>query len=485
MNPTTHKPHAVCIPFPLQGHLNSMLNLAKLLHHSGFHITFVNTEYNHARLLKSRGPNELDGLPDFKFETIPDGLPLVDGDVARDIPSLCDSTSRTCSVPLQGLVTKLQNMSAATPKEAPPVTCIVADGVMTCAADAAKEIGVPFVLLMTIAACGFLASVHFDTLVDKGLIPLQESQLTNGYLETTTVDFIPGMKGIRLKDLPTLIRVTSCDDLVFKFARKETGGACKANAIILNTLDPLEQDVLDCLRKIHPKVLTVGPLHLALNQIPSNSPLHSINSSLWTDEPECLAWLSSKAANSVIYVNYGSLTIMSWQQLIEFAWGLANSKCTFLWIIRPDLVIGDTAILPAEFVEETKERGMLASWCPQEQVLKHPSIGGFLTHCGWNSTIESVAAGVPMICWPFAADQQTNCWFSCNKWGVGMELDTDVKRDGVEKLARELMEGAKGKVMRKKAAYWKSMAEESVSPNGSSTLNFKNLVNEVLLAKSF
>ncbi|CAM8909727.1 unnamed protein product [Rhodiola kirilowii] len=176
---------------------------------------------------------------------------------------------------------------------------------------------------------------------------------------------------------------------------------------------------------------------------------------------------------------------MSWQQLIEFAWGLANSKCTFLWIIRPDLVIGDTAILPAEFVEETKERGMLANWCPQEQVLNHPSIGGFLTHCGWNSTIESVAAGVPMICWPFAADQQTNSWFSCNKWGVGMELDTDVKRDEVEKLARELMEGDRGKDMRKKAAYWKSLAEEAVGPNGSSTLNFKNVVNEVLLAKSF
>ncbi|KAJ4836381.1 hypothetical protein Tsubulata_024145 [Turnera subulata] len=96
---------------------------------------------------------------------------------------------------------------------------------------------------------------------------------------------------------------------------------------------------------------------------------------------------------------------MTPQQLAEFAWGLADSKHTFLWIARPDLVSGDSAILPAEFLEETKERGLLASWCPQEQILKHPAIGGFLSHMGWNSMTESLCGGVPMLCWPFFAEQ--------------------------------------------------------------------------------
>ncbi|KAF2294125.1 hypothetical protein GH714_007685 [Hevea brasiliensis] len=79
---------------PAQGHVNPMLKLAKILHSNGFQITFVNTEYNHRRLLKSRGPNSLDGLPDFHFEAIPDGLPPSDANATQDIPSLCDSTSK-------------------------------------------------------------------------------------------------------------------------------------------------------------------------------------------------------------------------------------------------------------------------------------------------------------------------------------------------------------------------------------------------------
>ncbi|KAL8119771.1 hypothetical protein AgCh_017035 [Apium graveolens] len=100
-----------------------------------------------------------------------------------------------------------------------------------------------------------------------------------------------------------------------------------------------------------------------------------------------------------------SITVMSAEYFSEFAWGLANSKKQFLWIIRPDVVTGDSAMLPPEFVTETKDRGIIASWCSQEQVLNYPAIAGFLTHNGWNSTIESISGGVPMICWPYFAEQ--------------------------------------------------------------------------------
>ncbi|KAG7597917.1 UDP-glucuronosyl/UDP-glucosyltransferase [Arabidopsis suecica] len=97
------------------------------------------------------------------------------------------------------------------------------------------------------------------------------------------------------------------------------------------------------------------------------------------------------------------------------------------------MVDGDDSILPAEFLLETENRGMLIrGWCSQEKVLSHPAIGGFLTHCGWNSTLESLFAGVPMICWPFFADQLTNRKFCCDDWGIGIEIGEEVKRERVE-----------------------------------------------------
>ncbi|XP_015160957.1 7-deoxyloganetin glucosyltransferase-like [Solanum tuberosum] len=147
--------------------------------------------------------------------------------------------------------------------------------------------------------------------------------------------------------------------------------------------------------------------------------------------------------------------------------------------------MGDSTILPYEFLAETKERGLLSGWCLQEQVLSHASIGGFLGHCGWNSTFESISFGVPMLCWPFFADQQTNCWFSCNRWGVGIEIDSDVKREVIEEVVRELMIGEKGKEMKENALKWKNLAEKAItSPTGSSYMNFDKLVREVLLPKA-
>ncbi|XP_073266356.1 7-deoxyloganetin glucosyltransferase-like [Populus alba] len=98
------------------------------------------------------------------------------------------------------------------------------------------------------------------------------------------------------------------------------------------------------------------------------------------------------------------------------------------------------------------------------------------------STIESLSSGVPMLCWPFFADQQTNCRYTCSEWGIGMEIDNNVKRDKVEKLVRELMEGEKGKSMKKKAMEWKKLAEEANGPSGSSSMNLDKLVKEVLLS---
>ncbi|XP_043722112.1 7-deoxyloganetin glucosyltransferase-like [Telopea speciosissima] len=473
------KPHVVCIPFPAQGHINAMIKVAKLLHHRGFRITFVNTEYNHKRLLKSRGPDSLKGLPDFHFHTIPDGLPPSDiNDSTQDVRALCDSIGKNCLDPFRNLLSQLNS-----DLNIPPVTGIVSDGCMGFTLQAADELGVPQVFFWTHSACGFFVYMNCHLLLEKGLIPFKdESYLTNGYLDTP-IDCIPGMKNMRLRDLPCSIRTTDPNDLLLDYIKVETKRTQKSAAVILNTFEALDQDILDALSTMLPPVYTIGPLQLLLNQLKVDGDLKSIGSNLWKEEPKCLEWLNSKEPGSVVYVNFGSVTVMTTQQLAEFAWGLANSEHSFLWIIRPDLVVGESDVFLPEFMIRTKERSMLAGWCPQEQVLSHPAIGGFLTHSGWNSTLDSICGGVPVICWPFFSEQPTNCRYSCVHWGIGDEIHQDVKREDVERLVRDLMVGDKGKVMKKKAMEWKKKAEEAITPGGSSHVNFNNMVNDILLPK--
>ena len=157
------KPHAVCVPFPAQGHVNPMMQLAKLLHSKGFHITFVNTEFNHKRLIRSKGPEFVKGLPGFSFETITDGLPPSDRDTTQDVPPLCDSTRKNCIAPFKELLLKLKSLS-----EVPPVSCIVSDGIK-----AAEEFGIPQVQFWTASACSFMGYLQFDELLKRGIVPFK------------------------------------------------------------------------------------------------------------------------------------------------------------------------------------------------------------------------------------------------------------------------------------------------------------------------
>ena len=162
------KPHAVCVPFPAQGHANPMMQLAKLLHSRGFHITFVNTEFNHRRLIRSKGPEFVKGLPDFSFEAIPDGLPPSDRDATQDPAALCDTTRKNCLVPFKEVLMKLKSLS-----EVPPVSCIISDGAMSFGIKAAGEFGIPQVQFWTASACSFMAYLQFDELLKSGIIPFK------------------------------------------------------------------------------------------------------------------------------------------------------------------------------------------------------------------------------------------------------------------------------------------------------------------------
>lgn len=163
-------PHVVCVPLPAQGHINPMLKLAKLLHHSGFFITFVHTQFNFDRLLESSGQNSLKGLPDFRFETISDGLPPENQRGIMDLPDLC------LAMPIGGLISfrnLIAKLVSSENEDVPPVTCIVSDGVMNFTLKVAQEFNIPEFMLYTPSGCGMLGYLNFDELQKRGYFPLK------------------------------------------------------------------------------------------------------------------------------------------------------------------------------------------------------------------------------------------------------------------------------------------------------------------------
>ncbi|PIA45535.1 hypothetical protein AQUCO_01600018v1 [Aquilegia coerulea] len=394
------KPRAIIMPLPFQSHINAMLKLARILHFRGFHISFVNTEFNHQKLLHSRGPNFLKGLPDFRLETIPNGLiSPSDINATQEIQALWPSITSNCLVPFRKLITNLNKESASGD---PPISCIVVDALLSVLLEVAEEFALPGVLLWTM------------NVVDE----------INEHLRMP-ITLIPGMRDIRLKDLPTFL--LDGNDALINVAMEAVNRFNRASAIIITTFDALEREVLDAMKTLLPAICTIGPLQ-------------SFKFNLWKEDQDCLKWLDSRQKQHA-------------------------------------------AVLPAEFTEETADRGMISGWCPQEQVLSHSSTAGFLMHSGWNSTMDTICSGVPILSWPFFGDQITNCRYSCVHWGIGMELDKNVKRDEVEVTVRELMEGEKGKGMMRKAIEWKKSAEEATIPGGSSYVNLDKLIKDVLLLK--
>ncbi|KAI5059000.1 hypothetical protein GOP47_0025319 [Adiantum capillus-veneris] len=159
------------------------------------------------------------------------------------------------------------------------------------------------------------------------------------------------------------------------------------------------------------------------------------------------------------------------------------SQQHFIWVLQAGLVDDiDYSSSAAQIVSESDVKGLVISWAPQQQFLAHPSVGGFLTHCGWNSTSESIANGVPMLCWPYFADQPLNARFIVDEWKVGLRVkrskeDTGlIERGDIEKVIRALMEGPKGKLVRENATKLKERCGQRSLENGSSHRKLKALM---------
>jgi UDP:flavonoid glycosyltransferase YjiC (YdhE family) len=239
------------------------------------------------------------------------------------------------------------------------------------------------------------------------------------HAEARKEDPVEELPPYRVKDL---LRHDICSLQGFAdLLRHTVDGARQSSALIFNTLGAIEATNLDKIREhLSVPVFAVAPLHKL-------APPANTSSSLYGEthaDRECLGWLDTQEPGSVLYVSFGSLAGMDPHEFVELAWGLAASKRPFLWVVRPNLIRGfESGGLPDGLQEEVRGRGMIVSWAPQVEVLAHPAVGAFFTHSGWNSTVEAMAEGVPMICHPLHGDQYGNARYVCDVWKVGVEVE--------------------------------------------------------------
>lgn len=231
-------------------------------------------------------------------------------------------------------------------------------------------------------------------------------------------------------------------------------------------------------------------------------PVHAIGPLIKQDEvitekdAEILAWLDNQPPDSVLFVVFGSGGTLTSEQLTELAWGLEMSQQRFILVARKPSDASASAAyfnvgsdendpllhLPAGFVKRTEGRGLVVpSWAPQVAILNHPSTGAFLSHCGWNSTLESVIHGVPVIAWPLYSEQRMNAAFLAEEAGVVLKFskvpgEELVDRREIEKTVRIVMEGEKGKAMRRRSKELKESAKIALNKGGSSYESLCNIV---------
>ncbi|CAH9130186.1 unnamed protein product [Cuscuta epithymum] len=244
-------------------------------------------------------------------------------------------------------------------------------------------------------------------------------------------------------------------------------------AIIWNTMEDLEHTWLSRLQQRYKvPIFPIGPLHKIAPT--------SRTTSLIEEDDSCLAWLDDQAPQSVIFLSVcGSLAAIDETDFEEIASGLADSNQPFLWAIQPSSIEGleEKERLIEDFEKRNRNRGRVVKWAPQKKVLAHGSVGGFWSHCGWNSTLESLGEGVPMICRPHFADQLVNARLLIQEWKVGLELEK-VERGVIAETIRRLMVGDERKELKKNVMDMKQKLDDSFQKDeGTSNKAVNELTN--------
>ncbi|KAJ9545802.1 hypothetical protein OSB04_025509 [Centaurea solstitialis] len=442
----------VLLPLPLQGHINPMLQLANILHSKGFSITILHTHFN--------SPNPTN-YPHFDFLPIPDvGLESRSFSELSDVIRLLRHLNINFLGPIRDRLARLMLEDGG-------VSCLVTDAQWYATQKVADELKLPRIVHRTSNVSSFLSFVAFPLLRDMGYFrPFSDEELKSEAL-------VPGLQPLQIKDLPKFL--TNLPEETCELIEFMVQGTKQAQAVIWNTFKELEELELPTLRHGFPNPhFLIGPFHKYSS---------ASSSSLLEQDQTSISWLDKHQQNSVLYVSFGSLAMIEESQFLEMAWGLANSNQPFLWVVRPGSIRGFEWLepLPDGFLEKIAERrGYIVKWSPQQEVLAHPAVGGFLTHNGWNSTLESICEGVPMICSPCFGDQLPNARYVSDVWKIGVELENGLERGEIENSIKRLMVDKEGIEMRENILKLKEKVNLCLKKGGSSYTSLEDLVKYIL-----
>ncbi|PAN47143.1 hypothetical protein PAHAL_9G236500 [Panicum hallii] len=464
------RPHAVVVPYPLQGHVIPAVHLALRLAERGFAVTFVNTESVHhqtARALRGTGGGGggdifagvrggQEGRLDLRYELVSDGFPLgFDRSLNHD--QFMEGVLHVLPAHVEELLRRVVADPAA--------TCLVVDTFFVWPATLARRLGVPYVSFWTEPALIFNLYYHMDLLAEHGHFKCKEPR-------KDTITYIPGVPSIEPGELMSYLQETDTTSVVHRIIFKAFDEARRADYVLCNTVEELEPSTIAALRAEKP-FYAVGPI------FPAGFARSAVATSMWA-ESDCSRWLGAHPPGSVLYISFGSYAHVTRRELHEIAGGVLASGARFLWVLRPDVVSSDDPDpLPEGFAAAAGGRGLVVPWCCQVEVLSHAAVGGFLTHCGWNSVLESVWAGVPMLCFPLLTDQFTNRRLVAREWRAGVSIGDRgaVAADEVRARIEGVMGGEEGERLRGQVRKLRATLEAAVAPGGSSRSNLDEFVD--------
>nr|AMQ26121.1 UDP-glycosyltransferase 49 [Pueraria montana var. lobata] len=446
--------HVVVVPYPSRGHINPMMNLCKLLvskNPNNILVTFVVTEQWLASTASEPKPHNI------TLASVPDL-----GASADAFNDVVEAVMTEMEAPLESLLDGLH---------APP-TVMICDAFLFWAVGVGNRRNIP--------VAAFWTTNTSELWVQYFHIFQQNEQ--HSVCHGKMLDYIPSISWIRRADIPLL---NGNNRQILQWALKSCEWLPKAQYLLLPSIYELEPQVIDALKaNLSIPIYTIGP-NIPYFSLGDNSCYTNNNGVVNNGASHgYLDWLDHQPKCSVLYISHGSYLSISSAQMDEISNALHDSKVRFLWVTR-----GETPRLKEICCGHM---GLVVPWCDQLRVLLHPSVGGYWTHCGWNSVIEGVFAGVPFLTFPIAMDQPLISKLIVEDWKVGWrvkkddKLDTLVRRDEIVVLLRKFMEldSDVGRDMRKRAKELQHMAQVAITKNGSSETNIKAFMKNIVQSGS-
>ncbi|KAK8473840.1 hypothetical protein PHAVU_001G265400 [Phaseolus vulgaris] len=454
------------VTYPVQGHINPAIQFAKRLTAIGVHVTFATSTFLHRRMI-----NKLT-VPGLTFVTFSDGY-----DDGYEGTNDSNVISYMAELKLRGSEF-FRNIITSAKQEGKPFTCVAYTLMLPWVAKVAREFRIPGVLLWIQAATVLDIYYHYFHEYRDYINIIHKK-------EDPTIEF-PGLPfSFAARDIPSFLLPSNIYSFAippleeqFQLFDEESNPR-----VIVNTFEDLEPESLRAIDKL--TMISIGPLIPSAFLDGKDPADTSFGGDIFHGSKDYVEWLDSKPALSVVYVSFGSLAVLSQRQMEEIARALLDSGYPFLWVIRESNGKEGT-LQELSCRKELEQRGKIVKWCTQVEVLSHGSVGCFVTHCGWNSTMESLSSGVPMVGFPQWTDQGTNAKLVEDVWKTGVRVDDKVNEEGIVEAMeiRKCLEvvmgnGGKAEELRRNAQKWKCLAREAVKEGGSSDRNMNTFLDYV------